>query len=431
MGKIILYAILLGGGTAALLRPWIGVCLAYLFIILTPHNIWWWNFEGVRPVRWILIPTIIGFIIALSEGKANLDLIKNKRNLYLLTLWLCFVLSYFWGPYIGLSSPYWFHDPKWTFSLVNKIFFLYFIACICIDDERKLKYMMLVMIISVVYLIYWTNAQYLISHRYGRIGGPTGKYGGGVYSDQNAFAMLFVTGLPLIYYLGWYLKNKFLKYALWLIIPFGWHAIFLTGSRGGLLGAGATILTVAFRSPQKLIGLIIIPLFIVAYVWQAGSVMKERAATISQYEQESSAESRINAWKAAMKMIAEHPFVGVGLSAFGAAFQDFSDRKPREAHNTFFQIAAESGLVAGLMYMLVLWRNVADLLRNSRIIIAENPAKKNDFLYFANEALLASIIGFATCATFLSLQVYEIFYFLCMLINSATYLSMKRGMKLV
>ena len=423
MGRLLLYGILIGGGGTAIFRPWLGVVLAYLFIILTPHNIWWWNFQGVRPVYWVLIPTFIGFILALMQGRVNLDIIKNKRNFYLLILWIFFILSYFFGPYIGVPSSHWWHDPKWTLNLINKIFILYFVACLCIDDKKKLKYLALVMVVSVVYLIYWANDQYLSYHRCGRIGGPAGPYGGGIYSDENAFAMLFVIGLPFLYYAGWYFKNKFLRYGVWLIIPFGWHAIFLTGSRGGLLGLAVTILIAAFRSPKKLIGVLVIPLFIVAYVWQAGSIMKERADTISEYKQESSAEGRINAWKAATKMINANPVFGVGLSAFGTAFADFSDKQPREAHNTFFQIAAESGVIAGLAFLLVLWRNLADLWRRIRANVDE--AKRDDFLYLVKEALLVSFIGFATCAMFLSLRVYEIFYFLCVLTNSITYLSKK------
>ncbi|WP_457570836.1 O-antigen ligase family protein [Desulfovulcanus sp.] len=352
----------------------------------------------------------------------NLDTLKNKRNLYFFILWICFIASYLLGPYVGISSPNRFHDPKQIFILVNKIFVLYFVACICIDEEKKLKYLMIVMVISVMYLIYWANAQYLIYHRYGRIGGPTGIYGGGIYGDENAFAMLFVTGLPFLYYLGWYVKSKLLRYAIWLVIPFGWHAIFLTGSRGGLLGLGATIIVAAFRSPKKLVGLAVIPLFIIAYTWQAGSVMKQRAATIESYEQESSAEARINAWRAATKMMAANPILGVGLSAFGPAFPDYSDKKPREAHNTFFQIAAESGIIAGVMYLLVLWNIIFQTRKRSKT------EHKTNFLYFANETILTSIIGFAVCSMFLSLQVYEVFYYLCVIANVLIFLGMRENL---
>ena len=423
MGKLLVYVFLVFGSTISLFRPWIGVCLVYLIIILTPHAIWWWDFQGLRPVFYILAPTIIGFGIAFIQRRINIEIIKNRRNLYLLVLWIFFVLSYYFGPYMGKPSPYWFHDPNWTFALANKIFILYFVACMTINDKIKTQYLAFIMVISTIYMIYWINEQYFILHRYGRLGGPTDQYGGSVYADQNAFAMFFVTGLPFIYYLGWYLKNKLLRYTLWLIVPFGWHAIFLTGSRGGLLGLCTIVLVAALRSPKRIIGLALIPLFIVTYFWQAGPVMRQRTATITQYEQEGSAQGRINAWKVATKMISHHPLFGVGLSAFGPAFPDFSDERPREAHNTFFQIAAESGIIAGLMYLLVLWTNLKDLLRNSRILREQDD--KSEFLFYLNEALLTSLIGFVVCSMFLSLQVYEIFYYLCVLINAITYISLR------
>ncbi len=429
MGKIVLYLVLGVGAISALVQPWVGVCLTYLFVILNPQHIWWWNFRDIRPVFLILLPTLIGFAIALIQKRLNINIIKNKRNFFLATLWMFFVLSYFFSPYIGKPSPYWFHDPEWVFSLANKIFVLYFVACLCINDEKKLKYLVIIFIVSVAYLIYWANAQYLLLHRYGRIGGPASPGGGSPLKDQNAFAMLFVIGLPFFYYMGWYLKNPIQRYSLWLIIPFGWHAIFLTGSRGGLLGIGVTILITALRSPKKIIGLVLIPLFAIAYVWQAGSVMKERAKTIETYQADRSAAGRIGAWKVATKMTLHHPLFGVGLSAFGPAFPDFSDESPRQAHNTFFQIAAESGIIAGLMYLLVLWTNLKDLLRNSRILREQDD--KSEFLIYLNEALLTSLIGFAVCSMFLSLQVNEIFYYLCLLTNSVSYCSMRMNIQSV
>lgn len=40
-----------------------------------------------------------------------------------------------------------------------------------------------------------------------------------------------------------------------------------------------------------------------------------------------------------------------------------------------------------------------------------------DILYLMNEALLVSLIGFATCGMFLSLNTHEVFYYLMVLIN--------------
>jgi len=409
------------GGTAvsAIARPWVGVVVSYLFILLTPQNIWWWHFGDVRPVYWILLPTIIGTIFGIASKKINPNNLKTRQNLYLLILWICFNISYLFGSYVNVYSGFSFKDVGFVYPLINKIFVLYFIAILNIDSEKKLKCLCLVLVVSATYMIYWANAQYLFEGRYGRIGGPTDINGGSIYRDENCFAMLFICGLPFLYYMGWFLKNKIIRYSLWLVIPFGWHAIFLTGSRGGLLSLCVCILLATYRSHKKKAVFLMIPIFAVAYVWQAGDIMRNRAKTIKEYETESSAATRLEAWSAAINMIENHPLIGVGIASFGAAFPDYSIHTPREAHNTFFQITAESGLIAGLMYLLIIVSNIRILWKNGKNLKYNKKTDLNgSFVYFFNEAALVSFVGLIVGSLFLSFQTYEIFYFLCLLINS-------------
>ena len=186
----------------------------------------------------------------------------------------------------------------------------------------------------------------------------------GAYADENSFAMLFVIGQPFLWYMAQGMKQRWLKYAIWLVIPFTWHAVFLTASRGGLIGIAVTTLFMAIRGKSKVLGFLLIPAFAGAYFWQAGDLMKERAGTIGEYRTETSASTRLEAWTAALGMVRDHPVTGVGLGSFGPAFPDYSDKKPREAHNTAFQISAESGAIAGVMYLLVVVVSIVALWRN-------------------------------------------------------------------
>lgn len=188
MGKITLYTFLCFTGATALVRPWIGVVAAYLIIILEPQRIWWWNFEGLRPVYWIILPTCIGFGIAFLRKEYDLKIVKNQRNLYIFILWVFFIISYYFGAYVNVSSASRFQSVDYIFNIMNKIFVLYFIGAICIDSEKKLKCLALILIFSIIYMIYWANYQYLSGY-YGRMRGPAGQ-------DQNGFAMLLTTGLP-------------------------------------------------------------------------------------------------------------------------------------------------------------------------------------------------------------------------------------------
>lgn len=409
----------------ALLQPWIGIAANYLITILDPQAIWWWQFSGLRPLFFVIIFSGIGLLVAMLRGKLRLNFIKSKINFWLFVLWICFITSYLFGPYVDKAYEYGPFHPDWVMSLINKIMFIYFVGCVCINTEKKLDILGLIMIASVIYLIYWMNDQYLFQGKFGRIHGPMSPDGVGTYSDQNAFAMFFATGIPFLYFMGMRASKKIVRYGLWLIVPFGWHAIFLTGSRGGLLGAGATILVASLRSTKKIVGLLFILLFMLAYVWQAGNLMKNRASTIQNYQEDDSAESRIEAWKAAIEIVKSHPLTGAGLTSFVAAFRDYSPYQPRQAHNTFFQIAGESGIIAAIAYLFICVIAIKNLFQNSRFLRARQNDASN--LFYLNEAVLHAFIGCFVCSLFLSLQEFEIFYFLCLLTHVTTKLSLLRA----
>ena len=427
MGRLFFIALLSGTSVASLAQPWIGVVFAYLFVILVPQTIWFWNFEGLRPVLWVLLPTLLGFGFRLIRRDYNLSVVWDRRNLFLLVLWLCFTLSYYAGPYVGVQGPYRFTNPDWAAETLNNIFLLYFVGCLCIDSEKKLKALVYVFVVSIAYLVYWANSQYLSGRFFGRLGGPVDVYGGGIYADENNFAMVFVTMLPYLWFAGFFFKQRLIRWGLWLIIPFGWHAVFLTGSRGGLVGLAVSILIVTMRSRQRALGFLLIPAFIVAYLWQAGDTMKERAGTISEYDTETSASSRLEAWSAASKIIADHPLTGVGLASFGPAFPNYSDKKPREAHNTLVQITAESGILAGTMYLLILLSSIVALWRHGNRLRRIGLESGKDSIYLINEATLVALCGFLACSMFLSLQLFEIFYCLCLVANAILFIGRNRG----
>lgn len=427
MGHIAVIVLLILVASVSVLFPWIGAVCGYLFSVLTPQAIWYWDFGGLRPVLWIVLPTVVGLLLGSIRRTVNLRVLWNRRNLYVLVLWSFSIISYYFGPYTHVPGPFRFEDATFRFDNLNKIFILYLIACACIDSERKLKALYFMMIGAGLYLTYWANHQYLIGNYFGRLNGPTTPSGAGMYSDQNNFAMLFVVLQPFLWYWGASFTRPVLKWACWLSIPFCWHAVFLTGSRGGLLGLVATILLIVARSKRRILGLALIPAFAFVFMWQGGSIMKSRADTLSEYSQDASAAGRLESWHAAILMVRDHPLTGVGLASYGPAFPHYSTKRPREAHDTFLQIAAESGIVAGLMYLLVLADCLASLWRNGNRLRREGAEVNDSFEFRLNETVLISFIGLAVCSVFLSLQEFEVFYCLTVMTNGALLLTAQRS----
>ena len=424
MGKIAVFLLLLINGFYSLAKPWFGITIGYLFNILGPQYIWWWNFQGLRAFYLVAVPTIAGFCISSVRGAINFDIIKNKRVLFASLFFILIFLSYFWGPYVDVINKWRFFEPYQVLIRMIKIFVFFFIGLCCISDENKMKIFALILPISALYLIYWANMQYLSGRFFIRLQGPLDILGCGLYSDENNFAMLFVVSIPFLFFLGWFFKQWYLRWSLWLAIPFAWHAIFLTGSRGGLLGAAFVSLFAGLRSQKKIIGVMLIPLFIFAFIWQGGSVIKERAETIIKRSEDSSQQTpldpRIEAWKAGLKMIIAYPITGIGLASFGQAYLYFMEGRPKVAHNTFIQIAAESGIPACFFYVLLMLNCMNSLLKNRDLF------GKESFGYYLSDATLISLGGFLVCSLFLTLTGFEIQFYLIILANTLNYLARKR-----
>lgn len=404
----------------AMRRPYVGVFTYYLLSILGPQYIWWWYFDGLRASYIVALPTLLGIAFKLVKNKYDKSYIVNKQNFWLLILWASIISSYYFGSYsTGNPSA----RAEQAFSVTNIIFIFYFFSVLEISTISKLRYLTVVFALSVVYLTYWANLQYFTQNwgqfHMGRLMGPIDKNGGSIYGDENNFAVLFVTGMPFIYYWGWKFKKMWLRGLLWLILPFSCHAVFLTGSRGGLLGIVAVAFCIVLISKRKLIVLPLILLsLLILYQWQAGDIMTSRSQKIVNIEGEHSAGDRLTAWSGGLNMVLSHPLTGVGLGNFIIALPDFIESREMVAHSTVVQFAAESGFIAGCAYIVLIY-----LFFKNSMLIRSWTHKNSDHLYVQqiktyNDASFASFVGLTICSIFLSMNTYEIFFVL-MLINHA------------
>jgi O-antigen ligase len=414
MGSAIVLALLACVGCTALFLPWVGVAGAYLIGILNPQSIWWWSFEGLRPVYWVLLPTMLGVILMGVRSRLRWEALANVRVLCLLVIWLTGMASWWLAPYsltIAAEGEFGTRAAAFIMENLTKIVALALMGMFCVRTSKQLLALAIVMFLSGLYLTWWVNDRYLFHGAWGRLGGPRALDGFGTYTDENLFGTLFVATFPFVWYAAFATRRYWLRLSLWLTVPFVWHGVFLAGSRGALLALGAAMLVIVVRMKRRSLGIALVALFAIAFIWQAGATMKDRAASIDEYSEDASATGRLDAWEAGAKMMVANPLTGVGPGAFLRAFPNFSDRHPLQAHNTFVQFGAEFGPLSMVAVVVLLASCIVSLWRIKPAGLSGSVCAVDPDLY-VREATLAAIVGVTVSALFLSLQLFEVMYFL-------------------
>lgn len=314
------------------IRPFIGIIVYCLLVYLFPMG-------GFGFSRTVTLATLFGWLIWAIKNK-KYKLVKAKQNYLVLGLWMMILISVIFA--FNKASG-------WeSFESVSKVFFFYFAAINLIDSKRNLKCFIWTILFIFGFLSLDVEASYLLK--------GISRLGGAGSGDNNLFALSLVMTIPFAFYFFMVEKSLIKKGILALLFPSMILAIILTFSRGGFLGLSAVLGLIWIKSKYKFISLFIgSSLLIIVGLFFLPEGYKDRIYTILEYRQDSSARGRIDAWKAGWEMIKDRPVTGVGLGNFSSLSHKYNPQAPEgiEPHNSFIQIASESGLIALLFFLLL------------------------------------------------------------------------------
>jgi putative inorganic carbon (HCO3(-)) transporter len=226
--------------------------------------------------------------------------------------------------------------------------------------------------------------------------------GMGFLNDPNDFAQAMVMTLPLIW--GLWKQGTWARNLLVVVAPTSLlgYTIFLTQSRGAILGIGSLL----FFGIRKRLGQTK-TILLVALMGVAGSVVSSMSGR-AYSSQEQSASDRIDAWSVGINLLKAHPLFGVG-------FGNFTEHNPLTAHNSFVLCFSELGLIGFFSWMAMLVFAFKSL---SRVLDTLQPDEPE---YKMAELLRSALVGFLTCAWFLSRTYDSSLFFVLGLCASAWY----------
>jgi probable O-glycosylation ligase (exosortase A-associated) len=238
---------------------------------------------------------------------------------------------------------------------------------------------------------------------------------GGFLTDNNCLALAFASTVPLCWYARELVKSFWLKLLLLVMAVCTMAGTIMTHSRGGAVALGVVLVFIVLRSKHRIV---IAPLLLVAIslaVYMVRDSYIDRLATMKTPTTEASANNRLLYAQAAARMIMDYPVFGVGFGMQNEMrlLQRYADEPlgTPVLHNTYLQMATDSGLPAALLYAAWLLGTVLWLGRSAKRFQREYPESN---LWSIPRALQTSLIGAMVAGLFLSRVHLDLIYFLMM-----------------
>jgi len=386
-------------------RPHFGILLWSWIGYMNPHRLGWgfaYNFPFAAVVG---IVTIVSLVLA--RRKLSFFLTPTINWLIFFNFWILITTIYSLNP-----DDAWFQWEK-----VFKIQVMIFLTLWIMNDKEKIHSFIWVIALSIGFYGLKGGIFTLTSGGGHHVLGPTGSF----IEGNTEIGLALVMVLPLVWYLYLSTVNSWIRTGLILLLLLIPVAILGTQSRGALLAIGAITFFLWLKSRRKaLLFVVILLLTPFLYMFMPQS-WHDRMESIGNYEEDKSAQGRIQAWEFAQKMAAARPLVGGGFESFTPEnYENFAPGlvsagtgKYHDVHSIYFEVLGEHGFV-GLGVFLILgilsWRNAGKIIKLTKDSI------DNKWAYDLASMIQVSLIGYATGGAFLGLAYFDLFYHLLVIL---------------
>ena len=392
----ILITLIVFGSLPLIFRAPVNGALMWVWIsVMNPHT-QGWGFATQLPFA-MIIAVVTLFSMALSRTPKGLPLTPVSVFLLLFVLWMNVTT-----PFALLPALSWVQWNK-----VMKIMLMSFVVMMLIRTQRDIVRLIWVLVVSIGFYGIKGGIFTIRSGGTERVWGPEATFIG----DNNALALALIITIPLMYYLQQNSDRRWIRHGLAGAMVLSALAALGSYSRGGLLAIAAMCLFMWFKSGKKVaLGalLCLVGPLLLAFMPERWA---ERMDTINTYQQDSSAQGRINAWSMAWNL-ARDRFLGGGFEVSDPGI--FARYAPdpqavHAAHSIYFQALGEHGFVGLALYLALgwaTWRTAAAIIRLSR--------GKPELAWALGLATMsqASMVGFAVGGAFLSLLYFDMPYYL-------------------
>jgi O-antigen ligase len=377
----------------------------YFLITLMPldQDPTWGKFIGaatlIKYVGLLCVFYAISHIAMRRSQPRYLDTMQAR--LFLVFLSLTFFSYWIMGPEFSIRA-----SPFISFLSMG---FLFFVVLSIVDTLPRLRWTLLAAVASMGWASLIVLREWMKDPNW-RPGSITG--------DANYFAVDACLVLPFAFLLVWRSRILWERiFALGCLVAII-AATVLGASRGGMIGLGASFIWLVWHSPRRLRNSVVILILIVPPLlyFPHSPLRRMLHPTWGDMNGE---KFRPIAWKAGLRMVEHHPLMGIGLGEFKPQMDAYADPGvdfSSIAHDTYLEVAAETGIPNFVVFLAMLYFTYISFNRVRRRATDSGPP----FLYLAATGMQAGFVGFLVGIFFLSAEYLKLFWlwvFLSMLLH--------------
>lgn len=399
MRDIFVTAVIFGLLPFVFKRPWVGILLWSWLGYMSPHRLTW-GFAYNLPFSMIVgLVTIVAFVA--SKEKKDMPWTRETIVLLIFIGWMLFTTFFAFYPDLA-----WFQWNK-----VWKIQLMVFLTALIITDRQKLHWLVWVIVLSFGFYGVKGGIFTIINGGAYRVQGPAETF----IQGNNEMALALVMTIPLIRYLHLQENRKWIKTGLASAMVLTGVAAIGSQSRGGLVAMVAMGLFLWLKSRNKFVTGIYMAIAVAIMASVMPQAWYDRMNTIKTYQQDQSAEGRINAWHVAFN-VAKDRITGGGFEMFKPpTFRQYAPDpwNVHDVHSIYFEQMGEHGFIGfGLFVLLGLlaWIRAQQIIKRCK----NDPDRK-----WASDLaamIQVSLIGYAAGGAFLGMSYFDLPYHLMIIL---------------
>lgn len=392
MRDLLILGIVVGTLPFALRHTWIAVMLWTWISVMNPHKLAF-GFIHDAPIAAVAAGAAL-LSMLVTRDKLRMAWTPPVIVLVLLVMWMCLTTIFAIDPFGSAAQ----------LNKVLKIQVMTAVAVVALQSRKHIDVFIWIIVLSIGFYGFKGGIHTILTGGGSRVWGPPG----GFIEENNALAVATIMIIPLINYLRIVTTRRLVQLGLLGLMILCAISALGSQSRGGFLAILAMTMVLWYRSDRKVLHGIAIAIAAAGMFAVMSQAWEERMRTIETYEQDSSAQNRLGAWRFCINVANSRP-LGGGFDLYNPI--NYALYAPAEkvgapvAHSIYFSMLGEHGYVGLFLFVLIWWltfRVAAQIRREAR--------KRPDAAWAHTLAGMCqvSLVGYLAGGAFLQLAYFDL-----------------------